>query len=112
MSELRTRLERLEGIRYRFGSQNFTYDVETVKAVLEDLCGEAGVHIRQHTKVVDAVANDGRITAIVTESHSGREAFAADYLSMRRGTGTWRHGSDAASRGAIRIRARFVTKSE
>lgn len=87
MTELRTRLEQLEGIRYRFGGPNFTYDVETMKAILEELCVEAGVDIRLHTKVVDAVASAGKITAIVTESHSGREAFTADYFVDATGNG-------------------------
>ncbi|WP_168735941.1 FAD-dependent oxidoreductase [Cohnella fermenti] len=97
MSELRARLERMEAIRYRFGGPNFTYDVEAMKAVLEEMCGEAGVEVRLHTRVVDAVASGGRLGAIVTESPSGREAFVADYFVDATGNG------DLAARAGCRF---------
>ena len=49
------------------------------KLVLEEKLTEAGVVIRYHTSVVGAVTNKNkRLTAIVTESKSGREAWTAD----------------------------------
>ena len=54
------------------------YDIEAMKAVLEHLCVEAGVRLQLHTRVCAAVKNrQGRLSHVVTESKSGREAFAA-----------------------------------
>lgn len=55
------------------------YDPEVAKLVLEELCVEAGVKIRLHTRLVGAVLNqDNRLIAVITESKSGREAWLAD----------------------------------
>ena len=52
------------------------YDAEQMKLVLDQLCLEAGIKIRLHSRVV-ATANDGRrLTHCITESKSGREAMA------------------------------------
>jgi len=53
------------------------YDVEQMKLVLEQWCLEAGIKIRLHTRVVGTVKDDRRVTHCITESKSGREAFAA-----------------------------------
>ena len=54
------------------------YDPELAKLVLEELCVQAGVKIRLHTRVVGAVINEeNRIVAVLTESKSGREAWLA-----------------------------------
>jgi hypothetical protein len=52
------------------------YDVEQMKWILDQLCSEAGVKVRLHTRVVAAVKEGRQITHCVTESKSGREAFA------------------------------------
>jgi hypothetical protein len=52
------------------------YDVEQMKLVLEQMCLEAGVRIRLHARVVSAVKDSRRLTHGITESKSGREAFA------------------------------------
>ncbi len=53
------------------------YDVEKMKLLLEDLCREASVGIRLHTRAAAAVRDDqDRLAMVVTESKSGREAFA------------------------------------
>ena len=68
-----------EGSSTAKSSRGTTYDPEVAKLVLEDKLTEAGVVIRYHTRVVGAVANKNkRLTAIVTESKSGREAWTAD----------------------------------
>ena len=55
------------------------YDPEVAKLVLEELCVEAGVKIRLHTRLVGAVTDErNRVVAVVTESKSGREAWLAD----------------------------------
>ncbi|YCM46852.1 FAD-dependent oxidoreductase (plasmid) [Verrucomicrobiaceae bacterium 227] len=55
------------------------YDPEIAKVVLEELLVEAGVKIRLHTRVVGAVIDKtNRLSAIITESKSGRQAWTAD----------------------------------
>ncbi|MDE7407458.1 MAG: FAD-dependent oxidoreductase, partial [Muribaculaceae bacterium] len=53
----------------------FTFDVERMKLLLDEMCAEAGVDLLLYTTVTDAVVNKGRITHVVTESKSGREAI-------------------------------------
>lgn len=56
----------------------FGYDVEKMKALLEEMCCEAGIKIRLHTRVVAAFCDDQKeLTTIITESKSGREAWQA-----------------------------------
>lgn len=55
-------------------------DPEIVKIALEDLCAEAKVRLQYHTRVCAAVVDRGaspRLTHVIAESKSGREAFAA-----------------------------------
>lgn len=54
------------------------YDVETMKWVLERMAVESGIDVWLHTRVVSAqVGGDGRLTHVMIESKSGREALAA-----------------------------------
>lgn len=56
----------------------FGYDVEVMKVLLEEMCCEAGINVRLHTRIVDAFCNDqNELTTIITESKSGREAWQA-----------------------------------
>lgn len=76
-------LEQVEAYRIDMGGRpNFLrgqlYDAEHMKVLLEGMCLDAGVQVRLHTRVVAAQVKDRRITHILTESKSGREAFAAD----------------------------------
>lgn len=55
------------------------YDPEVAKLVLEELLVNAGVKILLHTRIVGAIKNDqNRLTAVLTESKSGRQAWIAD----------------------------------
>ena len=57
---------------------DFAFDVETMKLILEEMCLEASVRIRLHTRVSDAVKNQsGELTHIITSSKSGYEAWGA-----------------------------------
>ena len=57
------------------------YDVEHMKLVLEQLCIQAGVRLRYHSRVVASAREDHatgqRLALALTESKSGREAWAA-----------------------------------
>jgi hypothetical protein len=53
------------------------YDVEDMKLLLEELCVAAKVGVRLHTRVAGAVRDAaGRLRLAITESKSGREAWA------------------------------------
>ena len=53
-----------------------SFDAEVMKLLLEELCLDAGVDILFHTRVVASVKNENqRLTHIITESKSGREAW-------------------------------------
>src|SRR5690606_16991206 len=53
-------------------------DPEQMKLLLEQMCQEANVDVRLHTRVVAAARDSAnRLTVAITESKSGREAWAA-----------------------------------
>ena len=85
-------LERLQagGFRARLADGTWTngYDVEGMKSVLEEMCMEAGIRIRLHTRVVAAgVDETKRLTHVITESKSGREAWSAGMFVDASGDG-------------------------
>ena len=76
MAELRAKLERRQTGHW-IGS-SIVYDPESMKLMLEEMLLEAGVDLRYHTRVVGAaVDRDKRLTTVLTESKSGREAWIA-----------------------------------
>ncbi len=76
MAELRADLDRASAGHW-VGS-SIAYDPERMKLLLETRLLEAGVEIRLHTRVVSAILDQhGRLSTVVTESKSGREAWTA-----------------------------------
>ncbi len=64
------------------------YDAEQMKWVLEEMCREAGVQIRLHTRVTGAYSDKNKkIDFITTESFSGREAWKAKVFIDATGNG-------------------------
>ncbi len=64
------------------------YDAEVMKVLLDQLCWDAGVDVRLHTRVVAAYTNSKkRLETIVTESQSGREAWRAKTFIDTSGNG-------------------------
>ncbi|MDA3963338.1 MAG: FAD-dependent oxidoreductase [Planctomycetota bacterium] len=59
------------------GGAKSAYDVEQTKYALEQMCQEAGVGVRLHTRVVEVVRSGERIDAVLTASKSGVEAWRA-----------------------------------
>jgi hypothetical protein len=83
LTELLARLDGMSNAR-----QGFVCDVETVKLALEEMCEEAGVHIRLHTRVVAALTDERRrLTHVITESKSGREAWSGNVFIDTTGDG-------------------------
>ena len=65
----------------------FTYEPEAMKLLLEDLCSEAKVSMQLHTRVAAAHRDGSRLTTIITESKSGREAWRAPVFIDATGDG-------------------------
>lgn len=64
------------------------YDAEFMKLTLDQMCLEAGVNIRLHTRVSAAYTNSkNRLEYIVTDSFSGREAWKAKAFVDATGNG-------------------------
>ena len=58
-----------------------------MKLLLEELCVEAGVKFQFHTRVAAAYRDGRRLTTIVTESKSGRQAWRAPVFIDTTGDG-------------------------
>jgi hypothetical protein len=96
MQEIIVRLKD-RGATARYGG-SVGYDVEQMKIVLDEMCREAGVQVRLHTRVVAAAKDQaGRLNAAITESKSGREAFAGAMFVDASGDG------DLAARAGCRF---------
>ncbi len=55
---------------------SYAYDIETLRLILEQMCLEAGVRVQLYSRVVSAGLNDRQLAVAVTESKSGRQAWA------------------------------------
>ena len=86
--------EILEEMRRRNASMGDTYDngeaydPEQMKLLLEEMCIKAGVRFQYHTSIVDVCKDEtGRITHVITESKSGRQAWAGKIFIDTTGDG-------------------------
>jgi hypothetical protein len=82
-------VRRGEGFRPREGKEDaLGYDVEVMKLLLDEMCGRAGVRVQLHTRVA-AAPRDGarRVAFAVTETKSGRQAWAAKVFVDATGDG-------------------------
>jgi hypothetical protein len=84
--ELRDKLD-ARGARAGSSSSRFCYDPEALKLLLEDLCVEAGVKFQYHTRVAAAFREGNKLTTIVTDSKSGRQAWRAPVFIDTTGDG-------------------------
>jgi len=71
MMEIFERLKKHDG---RSSTNKNGYDPEIMKLALEELCAEAGVEIQLFTRVCAAQRKGKRLSHVITESKSGREA--------------------------------------
>lgn len=77
MHQITQELDR-RGARGPGGERDFAYDPESMKLLLDELVLEAGVQVQLYTHVVGTHVNDaGRLALALTESKSGRQAWAA-----------------------------------
>ena len=78
LAEICERLDVMHaGFANRGGNGAYAYDPEAMKFLLEQMCGEDRVTVRLGTWVVDGAKQGDRITHVVTESKSGRQAWKA-----------------------------------
>lgn len=89
MAEITAELERRGARATRVpNGKNYAYDVEAMKLLLDEMCLEAGVDVRLHTRVCAAARDsDNRLAVVITESKSGREAWAAKVFVDATGDG-------------------------
>jgi len=85
--ELREKLDARDARAKTVSTSRFCYDPEALKLLLEELCIEAGVKFQYHTKVSAAFREGSRLTTIVTESKSGRQAWKAPVFIDTTGDG-------------------------
>lgn len=87
LSELTHILDRREA-RALDTRRSFGYDVEVMKQVLDDLALDSGVRVQLHTRVVAALTDSAnRVTHVITESKSGRQAWPAEIFVDATGDG-------------------------
>lgn len=87
MAEIIARLD-CRRARKQSEGEDFTYDAEEMKLLLEEMCKEAGVTVLFHTRVVHACVNgEGRLSYAITESKSGRQAWSAELFVDATGDG-------------------------
>jgi FAD-dependent oxidoreductase family protein len=75
------------GARRGTHPDKFVYEPDEMKFLLEDLCTEAGVKFRLHTRATAAYREGTRLSTVVTESKSGREAWRAPVFIDATGDG-------------------------
>lgn len=98
MKELMDTLRSQGGLIPEVGRLERAFDPEIMKVTLEDLCEKAGVEVRLFTRVAGAGVQGGRLTHILTESKSGREAFSADVFVDATGDGDLAHQAGCSSK--------------
>jgi hypothetical protein len=97
MREIIARLDR-RGARIPSEGEDFTYDPEEMKVLLEEMCLEANVTVMLHTHIVHAATDDARrLSMAITESKSGRQAWSANVFIDTTGDG------DLAARAGCRF---------
>ena len=75
------------GIRRGTSMRSLCYEPEGMKWLLEELCAEAGVKFQLHTRVSAAYRDGRRLSIIITDSKSGREAWGAPVFIDTTGDG-------------------------
>ncbi len=69
------------------GMNGLSYQPEEMKLLLEELCITAGVKIQLHTRIAGALHDGGRLSTVITESKSGRQAWSAPVFIDTTGDG-------------------------
>lgn len=94
--ELRDKLDERDARAKTVSTSRFCYDPEALKLLLEELCVAAGVKFQYHTKVCAAFREGSRLSTIITESKSGRQAWSAPVFIDATGDGDLGHQAGCA----------------
>jgi hypothetical protein len=86
-TELKNKLTERGLRRGQAKDRDLAYEPEGMKLLLEDMLVEAGVKFQLHTRVAAAYRENNRLTTIVTESKSGRQAWRAPVFIDTTGDG-------------------------
>lgn len=84
--ELTRRLDERDA-RRGTSQKSICYEPEGMKLLLEDMCVEAGVKFQLHTRAAAAYKENNRLTTLITESKSGRQAWRAPVFIDTTGDG-------------------------
>jgi hypothetical protein len=84
--EIKQKLDERDARHNKIADQ-FVYHPDEMKLLLEEMCAEAGVKFRLHTRVAAAYRDKNRVTTAITESKSGREAWKAKVFIDATGDG-------------------------
>lgn len=84
--ELVRRLRERDAIQGE-GVNGISYQPEEMKVLLDELCTMAGVKVQLHTRVAAAYREGRKLTTIITESKSGRQAWKAPVFIDTTGDG-------------------------
>lgn len=85
--ELTKELDR-RGARRGTNKGTYVYEVEEMKLLLEEKCVEEGVNFQLFTRVVAAYKDENnKLTTVITESKSGRQAWKANTFIDATGDG-------------------------
>jgi hypothetical protein len=63
------------------------FDPEAMKLILDDMCTHENIYIQMYTRVVHVIKENNKITGVVTESTSGRQAWKAKVVIDATGNG-------------------------
>jgi len=84
--ELTRRLDE-RGARRGTSAKSICYEPEGMKLLLEEMCVEAGVKFQFHTRAAAAYKEGRRLSTLITESKSGRQAWRAPVFIDTTGDG-------------------------
>ncbi len=76
--------------------QNFDYEPEAMKRLLDDMMEEAGVDVLFYTFVADAIVKDDVVKGIIIQNKSGRQAVFAKQVVDATGDGDVAYRAGAA----------------
>jgi hypothetical protein len=85
-AEIMDRLGGLNGVGVE-SPRRLHVDSEILKVVADQMCVDAGVRLRLHSWAVGALSQDRRVTGVILESKTGREAVLASVTVDATGDG-------------------------
>lgn len=86
--EIMSRIKQIKAGYVNQPGYSFAYDVEAMKWLLEQMCAEEDVRIQLHTQIVAAARDkQDRLSLAITESKSGRQAWAGKVFIDATGDG-------------------------